>query len=64
MITVSVAIDGTEVTYGADIKSAIKDHEVGDEIEITVVRDGKYVTVAGIISSAKMKTTKNNSCQK
>lgn len=40
-----VAIDGTEVTYGADIKSAIKDHEVGDEIEITVVRDGKYVTV-------------------
>ncbi len=40
-----VALDGAEVTYGADIKAAIKDRAVGDEISLTVVRDGKYVEV-------------------
>ncbi len=40
-----VAVDGSEVTYGADVKAAIKDRSVGDEISLTVVRDGKYVDV-------------------
>ncbi len=40
-----VAVDGTEVTYGADVKAAIKDRAVGDEIALTVVRGGKYVDV-------------------
>lgn len=40
-----VAVDGKEVTYGADVKAAIKDRSVGDEITVTVVRDGKYVDV-------------------
>lgn len=39
------AVDGTEVTYGSDIKSILKDHNVGDKITLTVVRDGKYVDV-------------------
>lgn len=38
-----VAINGTEVTYGADVKAALKGLEVGTEITVTVVRDGKYV---------------------
>ena len=40
-----VAIDGQEVTYSSDIKSALKGLEVGDKITIKVVRDGKYVDV-------------------
>ena len=40
-----VAIDGEEVTYGADVKAALRGHSVGDEITVTVVRDGKYVDV-------------------
>ena len=40
-----VAIDGDEVTYGADVKAALKGHSVGDEISVTVVRGGKYVDV-------------------
>ncbi len=40
-----VAIDGEEVTYGADVKAALRGHEVGDEITVTVVREGKYVDV-------------------
>ena len=40
-----VAIDGQEVTYRADIKSAIKDRKVGDVITIKVVRNGKYIDV-------------------
>lgn len=40
-----VAIDGEEVTYGADVKAALRGHAVGDEITVTVVRDGKYVDV-------------------
>ncbi len=39
------AVDGNEVTYGNDIKAILKDHEVGDKITLTVVRDGKYVDV-------------------
>ncbi len=39
------AVDGVEVTYGKDIKAALKDHKVGDKIILTVVRDGKYVDV-------------------
>ncbi|MBQ8551818.1 MAG: trypsin-like peptidase domain-containing protein [Clostridia bacterium] len=44
-----VAVDGTEVTYGADVKSALKDRAVGDEITVTVVRDGKYVDVKVVL---------------
>lgn len=40
-----VAIDGTEVTYSYDIKAAIKDRKVGDEVTIKVVRGGKYYDV-------------------
>lgn len=39
------AIDGKVVEYSDDIKSALKDYKVGDEIVITVVRDGKYIDV-------------------
>lgn len=41
-----VAINGEEVTYGADVKAALKGLEVGAEITVTVVRDGKYVEAA------------------
>ncbi len=44
-----VAVDGTEVTYGAEVKAAIKDRAVGDEITVTVVRDGKYVDVKVVL---------------
>ncbi len=36
------AIDGTEVTYSADVKSLLKNYEVGDEITVKVVRNGQY----------------------
>ena len=39
------AIDGKEVTYSADLKSALKDYQVGDEVTIKVVRKGQYVDV-------------------
>ena len=40
-----VAVNGDEVTYGADVKAALKHLEVGAEITVTVVRNGKYVEV-------------------
>ena len=39
------AVNGNEVTYGSDLKAALKDCKVGDKITITVVREGKYVDV-------------------
>ena len=39
------AVDGKEVTYGADVKSLLKNYKVGAEITITVVRKGQYVEV-------------------
>ncbi len=39
------AIDGKEINYSADLKSALKDYKVGDEITIKVVRKGQYVDV-------------------
>ncbi len=40
-----VAIDGEEVMYSQDIKTILTDKSVGDNVEVTVVRNGKYVTV-------------------
>ncbi|MBQ8249373.1 MAG: trypsin-like peptidase domain-containing protein [Clostridia bacterium] len=40
-----VAINGEEVTYSSDIKAALVGCEVGDEITIKVVRDGRYIDV-------------------
>lgn len=40
-----VAIDGDDVTYSADIKAALTNYAVGDVISVTVVRNGKHVTV-------------------
>ncbi len=39
------AVNGSEVTYGSDLKAALKDCKVGDKITLTVVREGKYVDV-------------------
>ena len=39
-----VAIDGEEVMYSSDIKSVLTGKAVGDVVEVTVVRNGKYVT--------------------
>jgi serine protease Do len=39
------AVDGKEVTYGADVKALLKNYKVGDELTITVVRKGQYVDV-------------------
>lgn len=40
-----VAVDDKEVEFSSDIKSALKDHKVGDVITVKVVRSGKYYDV-------------------
>jgi putative serine protease PepD len=37
---VIIEIDGTEVSTASDVRSAVTDHEPGDEVVITVLRDG------------------------
>ena len=38
---VIVAIDGEDVTSSADLRSQIRDHESGDDVTITVERQGE-----------------------
>lgn len=40
-----LTFDGTEITTFADLKSVISEHEVGDVIEMVVVRNGKTISV-------------------
>lgn len=54
------AIDGKVVEYSDDIKSALKDYKVGDEIVITVVRDGKYIDVKVTLHEYVPTTSKNS----
>ncbi|MGH9273508.1 MAG: S1C family serine protease, partial [Acidimicrobiales bacterium] len=37
---VIIAIDGTNVTTSSDVRAIVTDHEPGDEVDITVLRDG------------------------
>ena len=37
---VIIEIDGTEVSTASDVRSAVTDHEPGDEVVVTVLRDG------------------------
>ena len=39
------SIDGTEITSSSEIKSLMNDYSVGDQMNITVQRDNKEVTV-------------------
>ncbi len=40
-----IAVDDVEVTTFADVKKALSGHAIGDVIKVTVVRNGKQVTV-------------------
>ena len=40
-----VAIDGEELKSTEDFFAALEEHEPGDEVTLTVVRDGQPVTV-------------------
>ncbi|NLN22858.1 MAG: trypsin-like serine protease [Clostridiales bacterium] len=35
-------VEGTEITSTADLKAILRKHKVGDTIDATIVRDGKY----------------------
>ena len=36
-----VAVDGTAVTTKADVKAILQDHEVGDKLTFTILRQGR-----------------------
>jgi putative serine protease PepD len=38
---VIIAIDGAEVSTSSDVRAAVTDHEPGDEVQVTVLRDGE-----------------------
>ncbi len=40
-----VAVDGTAVSTKADVKAILQDHEVGDKLTFTILRNGKTVDV-------------------
>ena len=40
-----IAVDGVEITSGADVSEIVKSHEAGDVLEFTIYRDGKLRAV-------------------
>ncbi|MDD6094355.1 MAG: trypsin-like peptidase domain-containing protein [Clostridia bacterium] len=40
-----IAIDGNEVSSSEDVKNAVKQHSVGDEMTFSISRDGKFLDV-------------------
>lgn len=40
-----LSVDGTEISSGDDVSSIVEKHEIGEEIEVMVVRDRKTVSV-------------------
>lgn len=58
------AIDGTEVTYSSDVKALLKKYEVGDEVTVTVVRNGQYVDVKVTLQEYVPATTDESAFEK
>ena len=56
-----VAVDGVEVTYSSDVKAAIRNRAVGDEVAVKVVRDGKYVDITITLTEYVPENISNNS---
>ncbi|MEG0176902.1 S1C family serine protease [Anaerorhabdus sp.] len=48
-----IFVDDTEITSYSDLKKIIRDKNVGDTIQITVVRDGKQIVADVTLSEAK-----------
>ena len=46
---VIVAVDGEEITSNEQLGEVVRDHEAGDSIEITILRDGEEQTVTAEI---------------
>lgn len=46
---VITAIDGEDVTSSADVQEIVADHEAGDELEITIEREGEEMTVTATL---------------
>ena len=44
------AVDGTEVTSAEELAAAITEHQPGDEITLTVVRDGSTQQVKATLA--------------
>ncbi len=44
-----ISVDGKEVSSAAGIKRALQGHQVGDTVEVTVVRSGRTVTVTATL---------------
>jgi S1-C subfamily serine protease len=42
---VIIEIDGTEVTAASDVRTAVCDHDPGDEIDLKIVREGEEQTL-------------------
>jgi putative serine protease PepD len=42
---VIIEIDGTEVTAASDVRTAVTDHDPGDEIDLKIVREGEEQTL-------------------
>jgi S1-C subfamily serine protease len=47
---VIIEIDGTEVSTASDVRSAVTAHEPGDEVVVTVLRDGDEEDVTVTLS--------------
>ena len=47
------AVDGKVVETMQDLSAAIKAQKPGDEVELTVLRDGKEVTVASPLANGR-----------
>ena len=47
------AADGKEVEDVSDLSAYLKTKRVGDEIELTIERDGETLTVTAVLKSSK-----------
>ena len=50
-------IDGTEITSSSDLSSAIKSYRAGDTAELTVYRDGGYITLSIVFDEERPSAT-------
>lgn len=54
------AIDGTAVTSSTDVKAIIQKHQVGDTINLTIVRNGQQMSVNVTLTESANQTTSSS----
>lgn len=48
---VITAIDGKKITSGNDLQEFVSDREVGDQITLSILRDGKQITIPAVLQT-------------